>query len=285
MAPRSREDPPSSAPAGAWAEERAWTEPLDEFFSKNERPLRGLVRRERAQAQYDELEAAAEAIAPHLLRPSPITLLPHTPYPTHPTHAPYPHTLPTHPTQTPYPHTLPTHPTHTHRNPPTTPSAAVRREAEHPMVRHEAAEALGAVGSLEAVDLLRLEPKRHALRKTCSQKNMLKKKARRAAVWSSPSPHAPFFAERKKTESQKSKRQNMLTELSHLVLPILSHSSRPFPLHLPYPHFFRICHRHMLFPLPPREYSKHPEPILRDSCLVALHMYDRAAFLAAGVCV
>ena len=34
-----------------------------------------------------------------------------------------------------------------------------------------------------------------------------------------------------------------------------------------------------------REFSEHPEPILRESCWVALHMYDREAFLASGVCV
>ena len=34
-----------------------------------------------------------------------------------------------------------------------------------------------------------------------------------------------------------------------------------------------------------REFTEHPEPILRESCWVALHMYDREAFLAAGVCV
>ena len=34
-----------------------------------------------------------------------------------------------------------------------------------------------------------------------------------------------------------------------------------------------------------REFSDHPEEILRESCWVALHMYDREAFLAAGVCV
>eukprot|EP00962_Isochrysis_galbana_P036074 scaffold12401_cov133-Isochrysis_galbana.AAC.8 len=33
--------------------------------------------------------------------------------------------------------------------------AAVRREAEHPMVRHEAAEALGAVGTAQAISVLR----------------------------------------------------------------------------------------------------------------------------------
>ena len=32
---------------------------------------------------------------------------------------------------------------------------AVRRRGEHPMVRHEAAEALGAIGSMEAVETLR----------------------------------------------------------------------------------------------------------------------------------
>ncbi len=34
-----------------------------------------------------------------------------------------------------------------------------------------------------------------------------------------------------------------------------------------------------------REFSDHPEEILRESCWVALHMYDREAFLSAGVCV
>jgi len=34
-----------------------------------------------------------------------------------------------------------------------------------------------------------------------------------------------------------------------------------------------------------REFSEHPEPILRESCWVALHMYDREAFLVSGVCV
>ena len=34
-----------------------------------------------------------------------------------------------------------------------------------------------------------------------------------------------------------------------------------------------------------REFSAHPEEILRESCWVALHMYDREAFLSAGVCV
>ena len=34
-------------------------------------------------------------------------------------------------------------------------SAAVQRKAEHPMVRHEAAEALGAIGTMEAVETLR----------------------------------------------------------------------------------------------------------------------------------
>ncbi len=34
-----------------------------------------------------------------------------------------------------------------------------------------------------------------------------------------------------------------------------------------------------------RAYADHSEPLLRDSCVVALHMYDRDAFLAAGVCV
>ena len=67
-------------------------------------------------------------------------------------------------------------------------SAAVQRKAEHPMVRHEAAEALGAIGSPDAISVL-------------------------------------------------------------------------------------------------REFTEHPEPILRESCWVALHMYDREAFLAAGVCV
>jgi len=66
--------------------------------------------------------------------------------------------------------------------------AAVRCEAEHGMVRHEAAEALGAIGSPDAISVL-------------------------------------------------------------------------------------------------REFSEHPEPILRESCWVALHMYDREAFLASGVCV
>ena len=33
------------------------------------------------------------------------------------------------------------------------------------------------------------------------------------------------------------------------------------------------------------QYSDHPEEILRESCWVALHMYDREAFLASGVCV
>ncbi len=64
----------------------------------------------------------------------------------------------------------------------------VRSEAEHPMVRHEAAEALGAIGSPEAMGVL-------------------------------------------------------------------------------------------------RQYGEHDVEILRESCWVALHMYDREAFLAAGVCV
>ena len=34
-----------------------------------------------------------------------------------------------------------------------------------------------------------------------------------------------------------------------------------------------------------REMLSHPVDILRESCVVALHMYDREAFLAAGVCV
>ena len=34
-----------------------------------------------------------------------------------------------------------------------------------------------------------------------------------------------------------------------------------------------------------REYAEHDVEILRESCWVALHMYDREAFLAAGVCV
>ena len=34
-----------------------------------------------------------------------------------------------------------------------------------------------------------------------------------------------------------------------------------------------------------REMLTHPVDILRESCVVALHMYDREAFLAAGVCV
>lgn len=48
-------------------------------------------------------------------------------------------------------------------------SAAVRSEAEHPMVRHEAAEALGAVGTAEAISVLR-EHAAHAediLRESC----------------------------------------------------------------------------------------------------------------------
>ena len=33
------------------------------------------------------------------------------------------------------------------------------------------------------------------------------------------------------------------------------------------------------------EFSRDAEEILRDSCVVALHMFDREAFTAAGVCV
>lgn len=66
--------------------------------------------------------------------------------------------------------------------------AVLRREDEHPMVRHEAAEALGAIGSAEAMEVL-------------------------------------------------------------------------------------------------REHGEHEVEILRESCWVALHMYDREAFLASGVCV
>ena len=34
-----------------------------------------------------------------------------------------------------------------------------------------------------------------------------------------------------------------------------------------------------------RRYAKHDVDVLRESCVVALHMYDREAFLAAGICV
>ena len=34
-----------------------------------------------------------------------------------------------------------------------------------------------------------------------------------------------------------------------------------------------------------REHAADAEEILRESCVVSLHMYDRAAFAAAGGCV
>ena len=34
-----------------------------------------------------------------------------------------------------------------------------------------------------------------------------------------------------------------------------------------------------------RVYAQHEVDVLRESCVVALHMYDREAFLAAGICV
>ena len=102
------------------------------------------------------------------------------------------------------------------------------------MVRHEAAEALGAVGSLEAVDLLRPEPK-----KTCSQKNVLSKK--HAQKKSSPSrrlvlpiPACPILRGKKKNGITKKAKDKTCSPSS----PILSSPSSPILR----AHFPSICH-------------------------------------------